>query len=122
MENTVSISFDAWAIVYKVTRREMIKTLTILLLVVGAAIAEPIHKPIDPHYTEEELESLDAAHLLEDLFADNGEKVENYIDMSGFSESPAIEDTEPFTNIDDLAANLPGDLLSTVKIFKIHAI
>lgn len=90
----------------------MITFVSFIAFLAASAVSEPLVKPT---YSPEVVENLDVSHILHDIFENNGEDVDNYLDLSQFTQTPETEEPELPDELDLLAENLPGDLLSTVS-------
>lgn len=90
----------------------MTKIIAFVIFLAASVVGEPIVKP---DYTAEEWENLDVSHILHDIFENNGEHVEDYLDLSQFFQTQEPEEPEMPDNFDIFAEQLPGDLLSAVS-------
>lgn len=94
--------------------RSAVFVLLLLVLVVSELTAEPI----EPHYSQEVLDKVDGAKLLDNLFAQNGENVKNYMNLSNIGKEGKTENPQATDELDEAVANLPADFHSTVILFQ----
>lgn len=86
-----------------------------LIVLVGSELTAD---RVEPQYSQEILEKVDGAKLLDSLFAENGENVKNYMDLSLISKEAETENPQSFDDLTKAADYLPSDFLSTVVLFQ----
>lgn len=100
----------------------MIRVIAFAFLLVALATSKPefefeepeVHTVIKPEYEPEDVENLDVQHILRDLFKNNGENVEDYLDLSDFPQTPDEVPPAIPDHFTLLANSLPAELGSTV--------